>query len=164
MLGIVLSLIIPDKRYCFDCFNPITSTGEVLDACQQARTPPTAGKVFDHFANAAKCDGRIAWGVGTSGQLSLTHSEAAAKWQYANASADYIDVHNWRCTPASFRLILHDLRNLGLLKLQERAFFATEGCEFYFTLGADRVDAIQYDRLKLAIESRDESSAVATAL
>jgi SAM-dependent methyltransferase len=32
-----LSLIIPDKRYCFDYFQPLTSTGDLLDAFAERR-------------------------------------------------------------------------------------------------------------------------------
>ena len=57
----VLSLVVPDKRYCFDYFQPISTTGMLLDAHTQKRTHPTPGQVFDNFANNAKANGAIAW-------------------------------------------------------------------------------------------------------
>lgn len=57
----VLSLVVPDKRYCFDYFQPLSTTGMLLDAYTQKRTRPSAGQVFDHFANAATAKGAIAW-------------------------------------------------------------------------------------------------------
>lgn len=82
----VLSLIIPDKRYCFDYFNPTTSTGELLDAFEQKRKRPSPGKVFDHFADAVKRNGQIAWGKGAEGTIDLAHtfSETHAHWEMAS--------------------------------------------------------------------------------
>ena len=57
----ILSLIIPDKRYCFDYFSPISTTGNLLDAYAEKRVRPSHGQVFDHFANASKRKGNIAW-------------------------------------------------------------------------------------------------------
>lgn len=57
----VLSLVIPDKRYCFDYFQPLSTTGMLLDAHAEQRTRPSPGQIFDHFANAATRNGAIAW-------------------------------------------------------------------------------------------------------
>jgi len=57
----VLSLVVPDKRYCFDYFQPLSTTGMLIDAYTQNRKRPSAGQVFDHFANAATANGAIAW-------------------------------------------------------------------------------------------------------
>lgn len=146
----VLSLVIPDKRYCFDYFNVPTSTGELLDAFEQKRKRPSSGKVFDHFAGAAKRNGQIAWDHGESGAICLVHTldEAREQWERAAASKDYIDVHNWRFTPSSFRLILADLQALGLTRLGLAREFDTEGCEFFVTLRKTSHAFVQ-DRLVL---------------
>jgi len=134
----VLSLVIPDKRYCFDYFSPATFTGEILDAYLQKRTRPTSGQVFNHIANASKKNDSIAWGASDKGgatQLVHEFSEASNEWHRSLLSDDYIDVHCWRFTPASFRLIISDLANLNLTNLEIKAEFDTNGCEFYVTLG-----------------------------
>jgi SAM-dependent methyltransferase len=132
----ILSLVIPDKRYCFDYFNPTTSTGELLDACEQKRTRPSLGKIFDHFANASARNDSIAWSKDNRGNLSLIHSFEAAKdqWISAQKKSEYVDVHCWRFTPSSFEIIIEDLRQLGLLNLQYKISFGTNGCEFYASL------------------------------
>jgi 2-polyprenyl-3-methyl-5-hydroxy-6-metoxy-1,4-benzoquinol methylase len=132
----ILSLVIPDKRYCFDYFDPLTSTGELLDACEQKRTRPSLGKIFDHFANASAREGLIAWSKGNQDQLSLIHSFEIAKnqWHAAQSSPDYVDVHCWRFTPSSFEIIAQDLRQLELLNLQYKISFDTNGSEFYVSL------------------------------
>ena len=134
----VLSLVVPDKRYCFDYFQVLTTTGMVLDAFQEIRTSPTAGQVFDHFANAATLNGAIAWSENQrEGADGLIHNFADAKsqWERRVQTDEYIDVHCWRFTPESFNLIIADLVQLGLINLEIRAKFPTSGCEFYVTLG-----------------------------
>ncbi len=134
----ILSLVIPDKRYCFDYFSSSSSTGNVLDAHAETRVRPSHGQIFDHFANAAKRNGNGAWssdGMGGADELFHTFSEAAESWEKSNSTTDYTDVHCWRFTPASFRLMVSDLLNLGLIDLEIRAEFDTVGCEFYVSLG-----------------------------
>jgi len=132
----VLSLIIPDKRYCFDYLNPPTSTGEILDAFEQRRTRPSPGKVFDHFSGATKRDGKIAWDADAKGGIEFVHnlSGACREWQRARTTDEYIDVHNWRFTPASLGILLCDLQALGLTGFEIKAEFDTFGSEFYVTL------------------------------
>lgn len=146
----VLSLVIPDKRYCFDYFNPVTTTGELLDAFVQKRKRPSPGKVFDHFVGACVRNGNGAWGKGNGGEISLLHSFdlARAQWHQAIATEDYIDVHNWRFTPGSFRLILHDLQMLDLTGLSLAKEFDTEGCEFFVALRKSST-AVSSERLEL---------------
>ena len=148
----VLSLVVPDKRFCFDYFMPLTSTGVLLDAYAEKRVRPSPGQVFDHFANASIRDGAIAWADDQKGANALLHtfSEAKAQWQRAGDPGEgYIDVHCWRFTPASFRLIISDLNSLGLTDLQILAEFDTVGCEFYVSLGRKNSIPSVPDRLSL---------------
>lgn len=146
----VLSLAIPDKRYCFDHFRPVSTTGDVIQASLEKRTRHPPGWVFDHFSSASKLDDAITWIGGAKGTLKLVHSFPEAKQLYdwsLTPDAPYIDIHAWRFTPSSFRLIMHDLGELGLLGLAESRFFDTTGCEFYVSLSpgapSPRVDRLQ---------------------
>ena len=132
----VLSLIIPDKRYCFDYVHGPTSTGELLDAYDQKRKRPSPGKVFDHVAGATKRNGQITWDADTRGAIEFAHdfSEAIENWQQARTTDQYFDVHNWRFIPASFRAIFCDLQALGLIHFDIKLEFDTVGCEFFVTL------------------------------
>ena len=134
----VLSLVVPDKRYCFDYFQPLSTTGMLLDAYAQKRKRPSAGQVFDHYANAVTANGSIAWSPDSKGGVdSLIHTqqEASAQFNLANTTDEYIDVHCWRFTPESFSLILSDINQLGLSNFGIEAKFPTSGCEFYVSLG-----------------------------
>ncbi len=162
----VLSLIIPDKRFCFDYFHGTTSTGEILDAYDQKRTRPSPGKVFDHCARVTTLNGRFFWDPDSdwSSNFELVHdiSEAESSWYLARSTEPYFDVHNWRFTPSSFRLLLGDLRALGLTRFGIKKEFDTVGCEFYVTLGKDTEDFTlkSSNRMELLrrIREDDESS------
>jgi 2-polyprenyl-3-methyl-5-hydroxy-6-metoxy-1,4-benzoquinol methylase len=158
----ILSLVIPDKRYCFDYFDPLTSTGELLDAFEQKRTRPSLGKIFDHFANASARKNCIAWSKDNQDQLSLIHSFEIAKdqWHAAQNSPDYVDVHCWRFTPTSFEIIAQDLRQLGLLNLQYKNSFDTNGSEFYVSLekSTEKNSASQKSRIELSQAMHKELS------
>lgn len=132
-----LSLVIPDKRYCFDYFLPLTKTGECLDAYIKKRLRPTPGQVFDHFANASSRFNQIAWSNQDQGEATeLIHNLPYAKEQFLRAinSEEYNDVHCWRFTPQSFDLTLSDIYYLGLTNFRVIEEFDTEGCEFFVTL------------------------------
>ena len=156
----ILSLVLPDKRYCFDYFSSSSSTGAFLDAYAENRVKPTSGQIFDHIANAAKRNGDIAWSFdGLGGANELAHTFEAARINYIHSVShdDYIDVHCWKF-PASFRLLISDLLGLDLIGLEIKAEFVTNGCEFYVSLGKktdmteslERLDALKMRKLENA--------------
>lgn len=132
----ILSLVVPDQRFCFDYFRFPTTTGEVLDAYLLERRKHSPGAVFDQVALAAERNGQIAWETTSVGDITLKHHIADAVYQYERAKSlnEYIDIHNWRFTPSSFRLILRELRFLELTLFVEKNFYETSGCEFYLSL------------------------------
>ena len=106
-----LILAVPDKRHCFDVFQPLTSTGTVLRAHLDGRTRPAPGIIFDDVAYNAVRDGMIGWSATDAGPLIFFAPLQAATDAYNSALAmpGYRDVHVWRFVPSSFRLIAHDL-------------------------------------------------------
>ena len=147
----VLLLAVPDKRHCFDVFQPLTSTGAVLQAHLDRRTRPALGSIFDDRAYNAVRDGRIGWPAGDGGQLSffLDLQKAATCFATDRENAGYVDVHVWKFVPSSFRLILNDLYEIGEIWLREREFFPSVGNEFYVTLSLE-AQGSGVDRLTLA--------------
>ncbi|WP_246503919.1 hypothetical protein [Plastoroseomonas arctica] len=57
--------------------------------------------------------------------------------EHARASPEYVDVHCWRFVPSSFRLLIEDLRALGMTTLREAAFRHHGTHEFFVALSAD---------------------------
>lgn len=153
----VLSLVIPDKRYCFDYFRWPSSTGDVLQAYVEKRRRHTPGAVFDHFSMASALNGAIAWGPNHTGEIALIHplAEARSMMEAAAGTSDYVDVHQWRFTPASFRLILSELRALELITLTEFSAFDTTGCEFFLALSKS-AEPPTADRLPLSLQAVKE--------
>jgi hypothetical protein len=156
----VLSLIIPDKRYCFDYLRWPSSTGDVLQAFTEKRTRHKPGTVFDHFANAVTMSSCPTWGPGKAvEELNYVRGLEQAKqlWQQALTTDDYVDMHGWRFTPSSFKLILDDLYALGLTDMVETCFFETTGCEFYVSLRKSKVPMERkISRLQLAKDAMVE--------
>lgn len=150
-----LSLVVPDKRYCFDLYSPESSTGQILDAYHARRTRPTPGQVFDHYANSMSRDGSISWDPLATGTLALHHhpDEGRRMWLRAQTSDEYLDVHNWRFTPHSFRLMIADLEALGLIQIGIIREFGTVGCEFFVTLGQHEAGAVAPARYPLLREA-----------
>jgi SAM-dependent methyltransferase len=147
----ILLLAVPDKRHCFDVFQPLTSTGSVLQAHIDGRTRPTLGSIFDDRAYNALRNGQIGWPIGAAGELRFYMELDEAKSQLAAARRDpgYVDVHIWRFVPSSFRLILNDLYEFGEVTLREDRFFGSVGNEFYVTL-SPHGRGCPVDRLTLA--------------
>jgi predicted SAM-dependent methyltransferase len=156
----VLSLAIPDVRYCFDYFRPITGVSKVIDAYCHKNKIHTPGTTAEYFLNFCKRDGNISWSEGYKGELSLEFSKEDAYNQMNTVIRDkaYLDLHSWCFTPTSFRLLIHDLNSLGLINLKEVAFFPSEGCEFFITLGREgagyltnRIDALKTIKAELSL-------------
>lgn len=136
--GGVISLVVPDHRYCFDRFRERSSIGRVIDA---ALAPPhvhTVGTITDFALNAVRHRGTTSWVAGHRGTYEFVHDLDAVKDDAAHAAgADYIDVHNWVFSPNHLRLLVHDLDALGYIALREVAFQDTIGHEFFLSLRPD---------------------------
>lgn len=157
----VISLVVPDKRYCFDHYRPITGISKIIDSHLLKRKIHTPGTVAEYFLNVVSKAGNIAWDATATGEYNFVHSlEDAVRGMNSVINKNiYLDVHAWCFVPQSFRLIIHDLFCLELIPFQEIEFFTTEGCEFYITLGR-KGKGISQTRLEIlgALESeiRDE--------
>lgn len=132
----IVCLAVPDHRYCFDVFRSVSTPGSVIQAFLEKRTRHTLASIFDHFSMTTKKGDQIAWYNGHPGDYQLLNrfGEATGVLRQAQTSNEYIDVHNWIFTPASFRLIMLDICALGYIGLQVSNSFPVEGCEFIVQL------------------------------
>jgi hypothetical protein len=134
--GGVLSLAVPDRRYCFDFYRPVTELSEWLDAFHERRQRPTPGQVFRSDAHRSNLNGIGAWMPGTT-TLPTPEEQletAFSSWQALTQGGDvgpYRDAHCSAFTPASLELLLADLRYLGLIRLVTAEVTGPYGCEFF---------------------------------
>lgn len=156
----VLSLAIPDVRYCFDFFRPITAISKVVDAHYNNNIIHTPGTAAEYFSNFTKRGGNICWYEGYKEEFSLGFSmtDAFNQMQTILQEKVYVDLHAWCFTPTSFRLLIRDLSDLGFISLKEVSFFPSEGCEFFVALGRkglgfveNRLDALRKIKAELSI-------------
>ena len=161
--GVVI-LAVPDKRYCFDYFRPLTTTGRVLDAHAACRSRHARSVVFDHLAYVVKNDGTGAWGQAPVGNIEFFHSLEDAAKAFATTSEDdesgYVDMHAWQFTPASFELLLLELARLGETDWLVNRITPPTGCEFYVWLrrggkvAAAALTVAELDSRRLALLKR----------
>lgn len=131
--GGVLCLAVPDHRYCFDIFRPASTPGDVIQAYLEKRRRHSLGAIWDHFSMITKKGDTVAWSKGHQGEYQFIHpnlDDARAMLSRSQETDEYIDVHNWRFTPSSFKLLINDISILGYTSFSIHNFFETEGCEF----------------------------------
>jgi hypothetical protein len=157
-----LALVVPDKRYCFDFFKPLTAVGSAVDAHLRPTLFHPPGALLDHTAYATTRDGSIAWSVLQAGELQTQFSDlsdGAVQIEQGTEQSTYFDVHRWIFTPASLALLLDDLAELGYHSLREVGSAPTSGFEFYLTLSKSDAPAIGESRIerlkKIYAELRD---------
>jgi predicted SAM-dependent methyltransferase len=133
----VLSLVIPDKRHCFDFFKPLSLTGAVLAANHHGLKRHSKRTAFEHIAYSCFRDGVGAWNESQVGELAFAHTLEQALGAFSaqnDADSEYVDYHAWHFVPSSFLLIIEELRALGKTTFEVAKTFEGAGCEFYVTL------------------------------
>lgn len=133
-----LALVIPDKRFTFDFFKPLTSIGSVIDAHVRPTKFHPSGALVDHFAYASHREGTVTWAPGDHRRLSLQDHPFSAISQAIDAAItqeEYQDAHRWIFTPGSFQLMMEDLSALGFHEFTIIESHPTEAFEFFITLG-----------------------------
>ena len=133
----ILSLVIPDKRRCFDFFRPVSTVANAINSYLTKPNRHDLGTTCEHFLNAAAVDGSIAFGLADTADMALVHNydEVNSIINVYNTSPEYIDIHHWVFTKASFELLIYDLQYLGYLPVMRIAHtFDTEGIEFFVSI------------------------------
>jgi len=94
----------------------------------------------EYYLNVVSNAGSLVWSSGSSSEAyQLIHSleDTLRIMRTVADEKTYYDAHAWCFVPHSFRLIIHDLFDLGFIPFQELGFYPTEGHEFYITLGRE---------------------------
>jgi hypothetical protein len=120
------SLVIPDKRYCFDALIPETKITEVIQAHETKSLKPSLWKVVEHRALTTHNDPILHW----AGQHGMPNSDLKVRWEAAveefrTSNGKYIDVHCWQFTPTSFSNVINGLFDLGYIDFVVEKVFET---------------------------------------
>lgn len=121
-------VICPDKRFCFDHFNPITQLIDVVAADLEDRKVHSAKSVLRHYTGSVHNDPLEHWlgkhGSRPTDQEKLDKARAAID-AHNHSAGGYIDVHAWMFTPDSFQGVFKELSDMGLIDLKVTAVYPT---------------------------------------
>jgi SAM-dependent methyltransferase len=140
--GGILSLAVPDKRYCFDARRGLTGAGDILDAHLTKRRRATPGAVFDFYSRIVEANAASIWAQVQSFN-DPSDEEILRGWQWARKAAvsdEYLDVHCSTFTPQSFVQVLRVLMLLDLVDFEVARFHATEVNELEFHVSLRKLD------------------------
>ena len=123
-------LVIPDKRYCFDHFNPESTIADVLNAHVEKRNKHSLKSVIEHRVLTTHNDARKHWAGehGTRDNMLNKIKDAVTEYN----TQEYIDVHAFYFTPDSFSNIIHQLNELGNIDLAISRLHKTSFHRFEF--------------------------------
>jgi hypothetical protein len=172
--GGVLSLVIPDKRYCFDVGRRLTQLPQLVDLYLRRVDMPTFEQIFDHEAHfLGGVSAEDLWdGWDPAGQVRRDVEDPSAfalqRCLELERTGVYQDVHASVFTPASFVDLFADLVRLELTGLELEEIFPTDrgSYEFFVTLrkGSDGSrEARRGRQVQGAARARDKVAAFESA-
>jgi predicted SAM-dependent methyltransferase len=131
-----LHLLIPDRRYCFDFFQPLSDVAKVLGDHRAKRTRHSF-ESFYRVGTQVKNGEAIAWSQDGAPSLRFPHGDPHFARQLADASVvtpAYEDMHENYFTPMSFMMLVDELRYLREIDLTVTLLTRARGCEFLAVL------------------------------
>jgi hypothetical protein len=135
----VVSMAIPIKNYCFDCFRELSRTSELLVAYFENRIIPSNDQIFDHLSSYSEFNDESIKRPWFTRFDSVKNLEVNTDLKYSYElyldrillkKTEYMDVHCWTFTPASFKLIFESLWFLGVIPMKIKEISDDIGCEF----------------------------------
>lgn len=142
----LLSMAIPDHRFCFDYFRPITRLSDWIQSFHNDQKQPSLAQVFEGrlaFAHyVAEGQTRLDFSPSTPAAAVACDINLSEEWvvwasrvqrqgnSYIETEHGYIDAHCSVFTPASFELLVRDCGYLGLTRFVV-AEVISEGFEFH---------------------------------
>lgn len=146
-------LFVPDKRYCFDHYNPESTLADVLqdhDEDAQARGHHSLRTIVLQNALTTRNDADLWW---RDGQKTTFRSAGPARdmghdvdmmvkgvsqardiYEKGKASGTYVDAHNYRWTPSNLAFTIDVLHGLQLIDFRVHRVYETIAGKFEFGL------------------------------
>jgi SAM-dependent methyltransferase len=145
-VGGILSLVVPDQRYCFDANRQLTTAADLIDAYLREIEVPTYRQVYDHESNfLGAVDANVLWrGLDVRGHRRADVEDAdrfaLERCLELRDTGVYQDVHCSTFTPWSFLKLFAILVRLDLLDFRILAFYPTEHNDYEFFVTLERLD------------------------
>lgn len=139
----ILSLAVPDKRFEFDAFKPVSTTADILHSHKQRHraTRHSAKTLFENIAYNVTNGEALVWPQSPINELKIfspfTDTYTVFDTDLDDPAAPYHDCHAWYFTPSSFRLIMVELRALGHTRFVVDRLVPTGGSEFLVRMRLD---------------------------
>jgi SAM-dependent methyltransferase len=133
-----LRLIVPDKRFLFDCLRRETSLADVLLSYITKARVPQPHSMLDFALGAAKAERMEIWRdeVPAKPELHYDWQGAVSLARDIIENGNYHDIHCWVFTPKSFAELFIAMTDTGLVDFACERFEDTEeeDYEFFVTL------------------------------
>jgi len=165
--GGILSLAIPDRRFCFDYFRCDTRLADVIEAYLTQAKEPSARQFFDYFVSAVAWNGNISWAIpAVESELANVHSlqEAWKRIKAISRKEATWDIHCWVFTETSFLELYEALVRLNLIEYRIAQFYGTQGSEFFVSLEALDLSLDTYQRRLSQFKSLPPKTGITTSI
>ena len=138
--GGFLIMAIPVASRCFDCFLPLTTSGQAIDSFLSGCNKPSTGAIFDQNAyHATTGKGEAIHELNYNIDEVVFSGQPAVNFldQFTLQGDQYVDAHVSRLNHFSFDLLIRDARTLGILDslVVEKKLLC--GSEFFVRLRKD---------------------------
>jgi len=173
-----LVLAVPDKRYMFDLYRPVTTVGVLLDVYERNGKFHSYGSVADYYLSAVnagivlkaresqKTDTWGNYNMLDESMIEMKHTLPVVNslLEMAKAQEEYVDIHRYVFTPSSFALLIHDLNALGFIHFEVDSVSEAVGYEFAVRLKKtddkkkQSVEEDVKERLRLLKQIKEEES------
>lgn len=159
-VGGILSLIIPDKRYTFDCLRGVSRPAELIEAYLMKLRKPSIRQIFDsHYYSTAFVEASTAWSESfNKKELRKTHHHPYGVFELCREVQEkklYYDSHCYTFTPESIIEILEIIIQLNLFDFKVEFFPPTKfkGMEFYISLSKLSEYKNNEERIRIQLDS-----------
>jgi hypothetical protein len=144
--GGIVSLIIPDKRFCFDINRQESEISDLIDGYLGRRTTPSFRQIYDFHSKIISVDTAAVWAGDVDYRGTWRTDLDPDDWAYelctkAANTGEYIDSHCGVYTPTSFLGLMNTLAKLDLLPFRIKQFQHTEVGSLEFRVVLERIDA-----------------------
>ena len=158
----ILSLAVPDSRYEFDFFREPSSIRTVLDTHMLGLKVHSPGTLIEYSFSDVTLAGNgthiPAYFPGSGVKTIVPKKYGLREWDEWDPEK-YTDTHSWVFTPASFRLLIYELRVMGFtdLAISSLTVPGQPSLEFYVQLrkkpgeqGSRKVNEVYLRKLQIA--------------